>query len=368
MAAKRYTKDDLWVKEQLEKLFWIEIAKRKAHLWEPQEMLLLGELRRELEAFFVSEGQGLDEPVDYGATAILDAVEFNHDLGRYASGPDQLALLQRAREYFEAEVCRVSRLLAYHQGFSLADFSIRNDLQLLYEWWTFISSVNGRKKLGTEKSMFATLGKPRLKAWSDDGELVDTHIPTITSLNCPVSVPSIVHDRPFDALTTDECSVIVNDYPLTNQLVLVFDLSKPLPPMRLVEMRLRSTHGLMRARRNWEMIQAGQMPDELLQPGTDESRFDITRLLMLSPEEHRLMKGPSSPTPLILGLYSWDLVFKDGLKSADAYRCTVQDLIGELDADALDSQIRNTRYALKKVRPLIEGYEPSDLPWLRWPT
>lgn len=368
MSAVSYSDNDLWTKEQFEKLFWIEVAKRKAKIAEPDGIRQLNALVEQIIAFFDVEGRGLEEPVEDGAYAILRAVEFDLDFAGRGLEPEQISLMEQARDRFESKVLNIESLISYHRGFSLADFSVETDLRALSQFWTFISSPHGRTHLGTEKSQFSTLGEARYKEWSDDCDaLVDTSVQTITSLSWPVHVPNIVHDHRFWCGTTDEHDVTVDAITLEGQVVLAIDFNQPLPPMHLIEGKLRSAYELARSHRNWQMLNAGQIPDELLNPGERKSSFDVRRLLSMKPEEHRLMKGPASPRPLILGLHCWDLKMNENLSDTAACRKAVEELFDVRDEESFESRLRQAKHALSKlVRPLIETYDPGQLPWLNW--
>lgn len=64
MPKAIYSKQEIYVMDQLERLFWIEIAKRKAVLKLPDTSLMLLELRSELDAFFESDGKEFEFPTD----------------------------------------------------------------------------------------------------------------------------------------------------------------------------------------------------------------------------------------------------------------------------------------------------------------
>ncbi|MCK8664853.1 hypothetical protein M1M11_08145 [Pseudomonas azerbaijanoccidens] len=368
MVAVSYSDNDLWTKEQFEKLFWIEVAKRKAKIKEPDGVRQLNALVEQINVFFDVEGRELEEPVEDGAYAVLRAVEFDLSFAGRGAEPEQISLLEQARFRFESDVHNVESLLSYHRGFSLADFSLETDLRVLSEFWTFISSTRGRIHLGTETSQFSTHGEARYKAWSDDCDaLVDTPVQTITTLSWPVSVPNIVHNHRFFCGTTDEYEVAVDTTTLESQVVLAFDLNQPLPPMHLIEGRLRSAYELARAHRNWEMLNSGQVPEDLLNPKEKKSSFDVHRLLSMKPDEHRLMKGPASPGPLIVGLHCWDLKMNEKLSDTAACRKAVEELFDAQDEESFESRVRRAKHALSKVvRPLIEDYDPDQLPWLNW--
>lgn len=74
------------------------------------------------------------------------------------------------------------------------------------------------------------------------------------------------------------------------------------------------------------------------------------------------MVGLTSPATFILGLYSWDLV-STGLTDAQACRQAAADLVGN-EGEKIYSQKKAVDNLRRVVRPIIDAYEPTQLPWI----
>lgn len=369
MPKVQYTESELWVKDGLERLFWIEIAKRKARLCQGDAFSQLLVLRKELEAFFESFSNELDEPCEGGEEVVFNIVQFGKHMLDRVSDPQHAELIKKATREFGRRTSIIKNNIDFYQGFWLADFSIEIDLALLHDWWSYVISTKGRQKLNTT-GKFSTLGDSRpviateeLKFEGEEEPTIrvgDT-VNTISSFHAPIRFPERVRPQCVCAFTTDQHEVTINGHELEDRLVLAFDLLKPLPPMRQIEALLRLTQRSAKALRMVDTLNQG-----IYQPNEDYDSEGPGQRLLLDlmtepPESHQLMRAFNSARPMIAGLVCWDLV-AEGESDARAAARVAKELLGVDGVQVL--QQRQVVRALKDVvEPRVQAYEPSVLPW-----
>lgn len=349
MPRAEYTLDEHWTLDAIERVAWIEFARRKAQQVQPEQVRALFELRDEIEAFFESRRPVWDEDASDGADLIFDAVQFGCD--DIATDESKQQLLSEAFKRYYEQVHQVGTQTTYATGFMWSDFSTIVDLQDLHAWWLYINRTETRKSLGTEHGVFASIGKPRLEP--DPEEIGSTAgVLTVNSVPFPTRVPKRVYRDGLEVTTTDQHDIRVGDTLLTNKLVLVLDLEKPIPTMRRIEATINSVHGLVRSRRNFDQLRQGIVPDSLLR---EREGVDIDPLLLhlMPTSELRIIKGYNSVAPLLRGLFAFDLV---AAGMADSVAC-------EAAARDFDCMPKSVKYSLKQVRKLVIEYEPDKLPW-----
>ncbi|NMG31837.1 hypothetical protein [Aromatoleum evansii] len=369
MPRVEYTPSDLWVKDCLERLFWIEIAKRKARLVQRDTFSGLLELRQALDAFFERFQTELDEPFDEGADVFFDLVQFDCRVTDAVSEPEHVDLLDKAVKRFGRRAQWVNDDLVYLKGFRLADFSVVTDLEALHGWWSYIISSQGRNELGA-KGKFSSIGESRPVAATEElrfageesptiriGEFVDT----VTSLADPVRFPIRVPARQVWAYSTDDHEITIDGHLLRDRVVLDFDLLKPLPSMRQIELAIRTAHDAARARRCLEMLHAGILPDDLHSDRGADGPPAIFDLIYEPPENHQLMVAYNCVRPMVFGLFCWDLV-AEGMTDAQAGAHAAKTLAG-IDGVAAFTARQAIRGLKDVVRQRVLAYEPTQLPW-----
>lgn len=371
MPRVEYTPSDLWVKDSLERLFWIEIAKRKARLRQGDTFSMFLELRQELDAFFESFQTELNEPFDAGTDIFFDLVQFNRRITDGAiSEPEHADLLNKAVKRFGRQAQRVNDDLAYFKGFRLADFSVVTNLNALHSWWSYIISTQGRNELGA-KGKFSSLGEARSVVATEELQFAGEDSPTIKlgdlvntvmSLAPPVRFPIRLPARRVRAYSTGNHEITIDGHLLRDRIVLDFDLLKPLPSMRQIELVIRTAHAGARAKRCLEMLNSGILPDDqLLDRNAADGGPAIIELMCESPESHQLMVAYNSVRPMIFGLFCWDLV-ADGMTDAQAGAHAAKTLDGNGGAAVFGAR-QAVRGLTDVVRPRVLKYEPTHLPW-----
>lgn len=368
MPKAEYTDSDLWVKDCLERLFWIEIAKRKAQAERRDVFSELIAIRRQLEAYFEGCSNELSEPCEYGEEVVFNIVQFGWHMAERVSEPEHAELIKCMVDRFYKPIDDLIQKLHYHQGFWISEFTLDTDLIALHNWWSYITSNKGRRELGT-KGKYSTIGEARPIAATEEikyegdkeptirvGDLVST----ISSLAPPVRFPCIVDARPFWLHTTDESSITIDGYTLEDRLVLQMDLLKPLPSMKKIEAMLITKQRAARARRVLEMLNQGILPPE--NELYDNDRKDLFLDLATSPpESHKLMTAANKVRPMLAGLLAWDYIFQ-GMTDSQAAKKVSEELLGNEGA-VVFTQAKVVRALRDVVRPLIEKYQPGQLSW-----
>jgi len=369
MARVEYTESDLWIKDGLECLFWIEIAKRKARLSCGDAFSQLMGMRGELEGYFASFAEELEEPCEGGEEVVFNIVQFGRNKLDHVNDPQHVELIKNATRKFGKRVSAVMESLDHHRGFRLADFSTETDLALLHDWWSYIISSKGRKELNT-KGKFSSIGEARPVIATEEVKFcgqdeptikIGDAVSTITSLQNPVRYPIRVRSRGFDAYSTDDYEITINSRGLQDKLMLEIDLLKPLPPMRKIEAMLHIEQQRAKTLRMVERINRG-----IFEVDDDDDSFKANQRYMLDlmtepPESHQLMVAFTSARPMMAGLACWDYTAM-GMSDAQAAAKVAEEFLGVDGAKVLEK--RQVVRALKDVvRPHIEGYEPGKLPW-----
>lgn len=376
MRTAPYTSSELWVKDELDRLFWIELAKRKSRQMEGDLFRELNSLRDEIEQFFAEKGADLDDDPEYEPDVLFDAVQFDREIMTQAVDPDHSALLTQAMTQFGQRAGYIKSEMKYLCGFRMADMAVETDLQALHGWWVYINSKKGRDALNS-KGVFSSTGEEwevEESPWDAGDEckqLTPRKIKRVTSFINPVRIPRKVPNNPVCAYTTDEYPITINGHVLEDTLFLALDLNKPLPPIREIERALKAKYDSVQAIRNWNSLQSGLIPDSMLdrlenntskQTSLQHNLAEITRLHTTPPEEHQLMVEHRSAASWILGLYSWDLA-STGLTDAQACRHARENLVGN-DGKEIYNQKKVIDNLRRVVRPKIEAYEPTNLPWI----
>ncbi len=372
MPRAVYTRSDLRVKDGLECLFWMEIAKRKARVCQGDAFASLLEIRQEVQNFLLESSSEMEDLCDDGDFVFLDCIQFgNHVLDR-VKDPDHFSLIKATLKKHGRSAREAFGTLSYLKGFWLSDFITEIDLPQIHDWWSYIISGEGRNELGT-KGNFSTLGEARpviakeeVLFHGDDQPTIreGDAVQTVISLQDPMHFPRRIRARQVRAYTTEDHNIKIDDHKLEDHIVLSFDLSKPLPSMREVELTLRLKHRAVNAHRQMlefnKLIDAGILPEIEDEP----NEFKPQELLDLNfdlPENHKLMVATKSARPLMAGLYCWDLTMK-GFTDAKAAAKTSTDLRGLRGVEVIHPKQALT--ALKtNVRPLIFNYETNLLPW-----
>jgi hypothetical protein len=368
LRVAKYTDSELWVKDELERLFWIEIAKRKSRIVDREAFDSLLDLRQEISRWFDDQTSGLPEPFEEGVESFWQRVQFGTNHWPFAIPNEFEDLVVQSLALFGAQGWDLAQRLPHHRGFSLADFSVVSNLVDLHAWWTYITSGAGRKSLNA-KGLFSSGGEPRLVAATEELHFAGQERPTVSIgekvmttvfISNPVRIPRRIVRQKVRSWTTDENEITVDGSLLTQRLVLDFDLSKPMPSMREVELAVRHAFNAQRRKRWDEMIASGIITDPTLLDDAELRSEDWTRLYLPPVEEHQLMQTQASVLPIIFGLHGFDLM-QAGLSKAAATRQILKDLSTPDDTQLYTE--RRVGYGIKSVLDRIESYESQLLPW-----
>jgi len=325
-------------------------------------------LNQELTGWFEREGAHLSEPIEDGVDFFWNIIQFGSYEHPVTRADGQLDLVDRAVSLFSDRGQDISHGLPCYEGFLLADFSVVSSLVDLHGWWTYINSSEGRKDLKT-KGLFGSTGEKHLVAAKDEVVFagnalpairVGEEIPTIISIPNPVCMPQRLRKRKFNCLSASDYEIIVNGNVLSNRFLLDFDLSKPMPTMREVELALRMAYSAERSRRMDAMLTSGIIDDASVFDNDEIKCGEIIKLSISPPEEHQLMIAQNSVRPLIFGLYGWDLI-RSGKNKTDAANQSLKDLLPH--SGRQDYSLRRSQYGIEIVQEKIDSYTPSMLPW-----
>lgn len=369
MPRVKYTKSDLWVKDCLERLFWIEIAKRKTRLQQGEAFSQLLSLRKDLQVYFDSFSSELDDPCEGGEDVVFHIVQFGWEMLDRVNNPKHAHLIKQAAKLFGKRIAAISSNIDYLQGFWLADFLVETDLAHLHGWWSYVISNQGRRELGAS-GQYSTRGESRTVVATEDlkfeGEAepvirIGESISTITSLDFPFRVPRRVPKRRIYAYSTDEHEIFIDGHQLNDKLVLELDLLGPLPPMKKIGALIKSRQRLAKAQRELELLERGEFASDESKDCEEGEDSDFLDLLVDPPENHQFMLASTSVRPMIAGLFCWDLVAQQ-MTEAQAAAKVSMDLLGNNDASVFTSA-KVIRAFKDVVRPRVEKYEPAQLPW-----
>jgi len=370
LRSVEYTDSDLWVKDELERLFWIEIAKRKARLVDVESFELMLALWQDVVAWFESHENEFEEPFHDGVDAFWDKIQFGSLSLPFLWPQKQLELLDEATALFARRGGEVAERLPCYRGFFLADFAVVTNLVELHGWWQFISSGRGRKYLHS-KGLYSSCGEPHPVAATEEIRFVGAELPAISvgemitttiSLSNPVRAPRRLRFEKMRTLVADERNIIVDGERLSGRMLLDFDLSKPMPSMREIEYAVRAAFNAARLKRWDAMLASGTLTDPTLLDETELRAQDMTKLLLPPIEEHKLMLAVTSARPIIVGLHCWDLV-QAGLSKNGAARQAVDEL--RSTSGDPDLTMRRALNGLAAVQKRIDEYDSSMLPWNR---
>lgn len=354
------------MKDELERLFWIEIAKRKARHLDDRVFQMMLSLSKDITEWFESKEACLSEPMDDGVDFFWNVIQFGSYDHPLKIPDEQLDLLNTAVSLFSERGREIAHRLPCYQGFLLSDFSVVSDLAGLHAWWMYVNSGEGRKDLRS-KGLFSSTGEKHLVAAKEELHFAGDQFPqirvgeeilTTIFIANPVRIPQRLTKRKFRDWSSNDHQITVNGNVLSNSFLLDFDLSKPMPKMREVELALRTAYNSERLRKMDAMLTS-----EII---NDPSVFDndeigcMTKLMISPPEEHQLMVAQNSVRPLIFGLYCCDLIHAGNSKT-EAANQALKDLLS--NSGRQDYNLRRAQYGIEVVQEKINNYNSSILPW-----
>ena len=409
--------DEKYVQYALERLIWIELAKRKEYKENPDVYAGLRNLHGKLKRFFSDNWLVPNEPFENAADLFFDEIQFGGgveppaqmeiDFGldtRDENGPltnesyaasEQVRLLCDALDRFGDETRRILCGLSYCEGFRLADFSACTNLVDLYRWWSYITSGVGQKEMNSNGG-FSNIGK-KSPSCESGGTRVGCAI--------PIRVPEIVANSQYNGSKADsvfqffagDCTVSIDGCMVHNGVVLIIDSLKPSPvtesetaqietalitksEMLQIETALQHEYADQLYKRYRSSIISdvsgiSQVPDDsrvisFMDPRKLDSpnltahynKISDTKPVQLPSGKCQLVKAPKNVRPLILGLLGWGFANVKGMSNENALRQVVKVICGANTGN--DNLIKNSRYGFKRISEEVESYDPSKLPWL----
>ncbi len=368
-----------WIRYQLECLLWIEIAKRKTRLDQPELWEQALALRNKVQRFLADLAEENDDLLEGGPCWVLDIAQ----LGATSSSvtEKQWPRIKEALHAFESEINALVAQLTYLEGFRLSDFTTTTDLVALYSWWNHINSSKVRAEFRSEgrySPISEVVEQPASEELIFDGETEPTirkgeMIKTVTTVTCPVSMPIPVHRPPnLTSYSTPEDSIVINDAPLAHHVVLALDLDRPLPPLMDLVNALKSRYVEAHESRFFRDIH--QDSETIHYPLKWDTWSNLSRCSTPPMESHqfKLFLEQRSPGQFIEALTCWD-AYTDGGQRSKMEACRSAMAL-------LDKKYANPEQSLKGVigrlnddecgpgeRPtcaqFIRFYDPTQLPW-----
>lgn len=356
MRTTEYTDAEIETKDRWDKLFWIELAKRKERLVTGDAQRMLEQLHDEIAEVFNGLSQHLDEPIEgsEGAAILLDAFQWNSDPSDRAYDEAQAELLCKVMNQFNHQIEEVCSKLRYTRGFRFADFAVPNDFEHMWDWWACVNSAAGRKEFGIKEGKFSNHGK---KVVEDEDHDKNPNVESHVFYQRPGRSPIRVTNRRVRSFSTDVDKVLINGDLVTDSVVIIFDFNTPAPSRREIVNAAYSSRGLVQSRllaSAWSKGNLAEIERLLEEPAPRIAFADLFDPV----EDHQLFKAQTSVAPLLRGLYAWDLVNDKRLSDAESSRITADTLRG------MGTTARNVINALKTVRHKVNTYTPEMLPWI----
>lgn len=353
MPSPNYKPSELFVMDEMERVFWLEIAQQKARREDSKAFAELCLLREELQRFFERNPDSDMDVLENGPDIVFDAVERDVDIEKQVNlgGVDHIEFhcgsVNHALEIFGKRISDTGQALRLSRGFRLADFSHVNSMIELAGWWYFITDVDVRKEFKWEGTI-GTVSKP----------LQDVNCPETrvikTAPICPARVPiRLGGSPPFTIIDTQQTVVVINDWPVQDALVIVLDRNAPMPPLNTLRFELAHRMNSINLEKDWADLMEGRVPSE-----RPREEMDFSWLLQ-STKDLVLATGPKAIEMMLRGLSC--LANRAICKSNhDAIETTVKDL------QIVEPEVtyEKIEYAYSLARERCDGYNPGLLSWL----
>lgn len=354
MPSPNHKPSELFVMDQLERIFLLEIAQQKARREEPEEFAELCLLREELQLFFEKNSDSDMEVLENGPNIVFDAVEREVDIELQVnlSGVDHIEFhcgsVNHALETLGKRIADVGQTLRLSRGFRLADFSHVNSMIELADWWYFITDDDVRKEFKWEGTL-GTISKPLPDANCPEMKVIKT------APICPARVPIRLGGAPpFTIIDTQQTAVMIDDWSVQDALVIVLDRNAQMPPLNTLRFELASRMNSIKLEKDWADLIEGRVPSE-------GSREEMDFSWLLPPTKDLVLAtGPKAIEMMLRGLSC--LANRAVCKSHhDAIEKTMKDL----KAVGPEVTYEKVEYAYSLARERCDGYHLGLLSWLR---
>lgn len=374
MPRVQLTESELWNKDQLESLFWIEIAKRKQMQEDMPAYCELLQLRSDIQSHFekADGGNGVLLAEDgMGVEIVFSRLQGLSTHSISSLDENSTSSLNAAEIEFGDKINTIIAKLPYLKGFRLADFSTITNLKELNDWWNHITSTTGRSELKA-LGQFSSIGEKHLARAADDIKIDGSDdylirkgedVETIVTMRMPVAAPSRVVRERVRTHTSEESTILIDGEPLTNHIILSVPINEPLPPFWQIERAFHLAHSRHQSQRIFEALDAGDFTSARLQH-QPETMSMASRLGMLGigKYENKLMREPRNFKPIVFGLQCWDGVFK-GKKLVTASEEAVEAMGTNGRGQYFRTPSRVQRDYNNVIKPHIDQYQPKNLPW-----
>lgn len=344
---------ELFVMDELDRVFLLEISQQKARQQDSEAFAELCSLREELQRFFEEKPDSDMEVLENGPDIVFDVVERDVDIENQVklSGVDYIGFhcesVNCALEIFGKRIFDTGQALRLSRGFRLADFSHVNSMIELAQWWYWITDIGVRKELKLEGSI-GTISEPFRDVDRPNTEVINTVSP------CPARVPIRLGGAPpFVIVDTQENAVVIDGSQVQNSLVIVLDLDAPMPSLNALRYALASRMNSIKLDKDWADLIEGKVP--LKRP-----REEVNFSWLLHPAKDLVLAtAPKAIETMLRGLCCLA-----NRSVSNSIRDAIEKTVEDLEAVGPEVTYEKVEYAYSLARKQCDDYHPGLLPWL----
>ncbi|KPY58582.1 Unknown protein sequence [Pseudomonas syringae pv. solidagae] len=353
MPSANHKTSELFVMDELERVFFLEIAQQQARQKDSKAFAELCSLREELQRFFEEKPDSDMEVLENGPDIVFDVVERDVDIESHVklSGVDHMEFhcesVNCALEIFGNRIFDTGQALRLSRGFRLADFSHVNSMIEVAGWWYWITDVRVRKELKLEGSI-GTISGPFRDIDRPNTEVINTVSP------CPARVPiRLCGAPPFVIVDSHENAVMINASPVENSLVIVLDRDAPMPSLNALRYALASRMNSIKWDRDLAYLMEGKQPLE-------RPREEVDLSWLLQPTEDLVWAtAPKAIETMLRGLCCLA-----NRAVSNSIRVAIEKTVKDLEAVGSEVTYEKVEYAYSVARKRCDDYHPGLLPWL----
>lgn len=353
MPSPNHKQSERFVMDELERVFFLEIAQQKARQEDSKAFAELCSLREELQRFFEEKPDSDMEVLENGPDIVFDVVERDVDIQYHVnlSGVDHIGFhcesVNCALEIFGNRIFNIGQALGLSRGFRLADFSHVNSMIELADWWYWITDIRVRKELKLEGSI-GTISEPFRDIDRPNTKVINTVSP------CPARVPiRLCGAPPFVIVDSQEDMVMINASPVENSLVIVLDRNAPMPSLNALRYALASRMNSIKLEKDWTDWSEGRAP-------TARPREEADFNWLLQPTKDLVLAtAPKAIETMLRGLCCLA-----NLAASNSIHVAIEKTVKDLEAVGPEVTYEKVQYAYSLARKRCDDYHSELLPWL----
>ncbi|RMN25516.1 hypothetical protein ALQ62_00793 [Pseudomonas coronafaciens pv. zizaniae] len=353
MPSPNHKTSELFVMDELERVFLLEIAQQNARQKDSKAFAELCSLREELQRFFEERPDSDREVLENGPDIVFDVVERGVDIESQVklSCVDHIGFhcesVKCALANYSNRIFDTSKALTLSLGFRLADFSHVNSMVELAAWWYWITDSGVRNELKLEGSI-GTISEPFRDVDRPNTEVINTLSP------CPARVPKrLCGAPPFFIVDSQEDTVVINASPVQNSLVIILDRDAPMPSLNALRYAIASRMNSINLDKDLADLMEGKVPLE-------RPREEVDFSWLLQPAEDLVYAtAPKAIETMIRGLCCLA-----NRAVSDSIRVAIEKTVKDLEAVGPEVTYEKVEYAYAVARKRCDEYQPGALPWL----